>query len=99
MTLDVVERTADRAGAALNAVAGADQVLLLLLIPLVDPRRAEMVAVLADALGGADRLIDDLYVRAPRVLVEFDCEELVRQLFHRLSRSKFLSEVLLIFKC
>src|SRR5581483_10819255 len=48
---DVVERAADRAGAAFDAVAEADEVLLLLLVPLVHAGRAEVVAVLAGALG------------------------------------------------
>src|SRR5256885_10428979 len=79
---DVVERAADRAGAALDAVAEADQVLLLLLVPLVDARRAEVVAVLAGALLEADVLVDDLDVRLPGVFVELVGEELVGQLLH-----------------
>src|ERR1700682_935224 len=82
MAFDVVKGAADRAGPALDAVARADEVLLLLFIPLVDPGGAEVVAVLADALGRADALVDDLDVGTPGVLVVLDREELVRQLFH-----------------
>src|SRR5581483_887862 len=77
---DVVERAADRAGAAFDAVAEAHEVLLLLLVPLVHAGRAEVVAVLAGALGRADGLIADLDVRAARVLDVLDREQLVGQL-------------------
>src|SRR5262252_6045339 len=79
---DVVERAADRAGAALDAVAEADQVLLLLLVPLVDAGRAEVIAVLALAFRRADRLVDDLDVSVAGVLDVLDGEELVAELFH-----------------
>src|SRR6202030_2246441 len=79
---DVVERAADRAGATLDAVAKADEILLLLLVPLVHARRAEVVAVLALALGPAHVLVDDLDMRAARVLFELDGKELVCELFH-----------------
>src|SRR5713226_399540 len=82
VTGDVVERAADRAGAALDAVAGADQRLLLLLVPLIDAGRAEVGAVLALAVVGADRLVDDLNVRMPGVLLVLDGEELLRELLH-----------------
>src|SRR5205085_2591652 len=65
---DVVVRAADRAGSALHAVAEADQVLLLLLVPLVDAGRAEVVAVLARALVAADVLVGDLDVGMAGVL-------------------------------
>src|SRR5437867_8162366 len=79
----VVERAADGAGPALDAVAEADEILLLLLVPLVHPGRAEVVAVLAGALLLADQLVDDLDVRLARVLVVLDREELVGQLLHQ----------------
>src|SRR5579864_1814876 len=79
---DVVEGAADRARPALDAVPEADQVLLLLLVPLVDAGGAEVVAVLAGAFRGADRLVDDLDVRLARVLDVFDGEELVGELVH-----------------
>src|ERR1700687_3588095 len=88
MAVDVVEGAADRARAALDAVAGADQCLLLLLIPFVYPGGTEVGAVLANALGGADGLVDDLDVGTPRVLVVLDREELVSELFHDLTRSE-----------
>src|SRR5919199_3135600 len=65
---DVVVRAADGAGAALHAVAEADQVLLLLLVPLVDAGRAEVVAVLAGAPRAAHVLVGDLDVGVPGVL-------------------------------
>src|SRR5437879_9507393 len=80
---DVVEGAADGAGPALDAVAEADQVLLLLLVPLVDPGGAEVVAVLPRALGQADVLVDHLDMRLPGVLVVLDGEELVGQLLHQ----------------
>src|SRR4029077_6453116 len=79
---DVVEREADRARAALDAVAGADQSLLLLDIPLVHPRRAEVGAVLALAVAGANGLVDDLDVGPPGVLFVLDGEELLGELLH-----------------
>src|SRR5216684_3077873 len=82
VTGDVVERAADGAGATLDAVAGADQRLLLLLVPLIDAGRAEVSAVLALAVVGADRLVDDLDVRMPGVLLVLDGEELLRELLH-----------------
>src|ERR1700674_3488763 len=85
MTGDVVERAAYRAGAALDAIARADQRLLLLLVPLIDTGRAEMSAVLALAVVGADRLVDDLDVRVPGVLLVLDGEELLGELLHLLS--------------
>src|SRR5207245_8570798 len=85
MAGNVVERAADRAGPAFDAVAGADQGLLLLLVPLVDPSRAEMGAVLALAVVGADGLVGDLDVGPPRVLFVFDSEELLGELLHYLS--------------
>src|SRR5881275_2252642 len=57
---DVVERAPDGAGAALDAVAEADQVLALLFVPLVHAGRTEVVAVLARAPRGAHRLVGDL---------------------------------------
>src|SRR5204862_3436710 len=83
LTGDVVERTSDRAGAALDAVAEADQILLLLRVPLVDPGRAEVVAVLAGALLEADVLVHDLDVRLAGVLGVLDREELVGELLHQ----------------
>src|SRR5438445_13317875 len=80
MAGDVVEGASDGAGAALDAVAEADQVLLLLLVPLVDPGGAEVVAVLARAFGQADVLVDHLDVRLPGVLVVLDGDGLVGQL-------------------
>src|SRR5207302_2547960 len=80
---DVVERAADRARAALDAVTEAHQVLLLLLVPLVHAGRTEVVAVLAFAFRRADRLVDDLDVRAARVLDVLDREELVAELLHQ----------------
>ena len=84
---DVVERAADRAGATLDAVARADEGLLLLLVPLVDARRAEMGAVLALAVVGADGLVGDLDVGPPGVLSVLDCEELLGELLHATSLS------------
>src|SRR5487761_1598223 len=80
---DVVKRAPDGAGAALDAVAEAHHRLLLLLVPLVDARRAEVGAVLALALGGAHVLVGDLDVRLAAVLVVLDCEQLVGELFHQ----------------
>src|SRR2546430_17726648 len=51
---DVVVRAADGAGAALDAVAEADDGLPLLLVPLVDAGGAEVGAVLARAAVAAD---------------------------------------------
>src|SRR5205809_660809 len=65
---DVVVRTADGAGAALDAVPEAHHRLPLLLVPLVDPGRAEVVAVLARAPVAADLLVGDLDVGVPGVL-------------------------------
>src|SRR5437763_17164738 len=65
---DVVVRTPDRAGPALHAVPEADDRLLLLLVPLVHPRRAEEVAVLSRAPVPAHVLVRDLDVRVPCVL-------------------------------
>src|SRR5215472_9526683 len=97
---DVVERAPDGAGAALDAVAEADQVLLLLLVPLVDAGRAEVVAVLALAFGRAHRLVDDLDVRMAGVLVVLDREELVAELFHQaapnLSQTRHMSRIVLM---
>src|SRR5260370_5484288 len=80
---DVVIRATDRAGAALDAVVRADQRLLLFLVPLVNACRAEMRAELALALLGADRLVDDLDVRPPRVLLVLDPEQLLGELLHQ----------------
>src|SRR4029077_8863801 len=80
---DVVERAAYGAGPALDAVAEAHQRLLLLLVPLVHPRRAEVVAVLAGALVPADVLVEDLDVRLAGVLVVLDREQLVGELLHQ----------------
>src|SRR6266851_9202234 len=80
---DVVERAPDRAGAALDAVVRAHQRLLLLLVPLINACRAEMRAVLALAVVGADRLVDDLDVRPPRVLFVLDREQLLGELLHQ----------------
>src|SRR5579872_1863845 len=84
LALDVVVRAADRAGPALQTVAEADQVELLLVVPLVDARRAEVVAVLAFALVRADALVADLDVRVAGVLGVLDREQLVGQLLHEL---------------
>src|SRR5712691_5430197 len=82
VTGDVVEWAADRAGAALDAVAGADERLLLLLIPLIDAGRTEMGAVLALAVVGTHRLVRDLDVRMAGVLFVLDGEELLGELLH-----------------
>src|SRR5216684_1439489 len=79
---DVVERAPDRAGAALDAVVRAHQRLLLLLVPLINACRTEMRAVLALAVVGADRLVDDLDVRPPGVLFVIDREQFLGELFH-----------------
>src|SRR6266567_6406024 len=84
---NVVVGAADRAGAALDAVAEADQVDLLVLVPLVDAGRAEVVAVLAAALVAADILVGDLDVGVPGVLHILVREELVGQLLHRRNQS------------
>src|SRR5438105_1238168 len=65
---DVVVGAAYGAGAALHAVAEADQVLLFVLVPLVHARRTEVVAVLAGALIPANVLVGDLDVLLAAVL-------------------------------
>src|SRR2546430_8330993 len=79
---DVVVRAADGAGAALDAVAEADDGLPLLLVPLVDAGGAEVGAVLARAAVAADGLVADLDVPVPGVLDVAIGEELVGQLLH-----------------
>src|SRR5438270_4659209 len=84
---DVVVGAADGAGPALHAVAEADQGLHLLLVPLVDAGRAEVVAVLARALVAADVLVGDFDVGVASVLDVLVREQLVGQLLHRRNQS------------
>src|SRR5437879_12788640 len=82
MAGDVVEGASDGAGAALDAVAEADQVLLLLLVPLVDTGGAGVVAVLARAFGKADVLVVHLELRLPSFLVVLVDTEIVDRIIH-----------------
>src|SRR5579884_1987332 len=79
---DVVVGAADGTGPALHAVAEAHDGLLLVLVPLVDPGRAEVVAVLAGAPFPAHVLVPDLDVGMPRVLDVAIGEQLVGELLH-----------------
>src|SRR5262249_9240390 len=79
---DVVVRTADRAGAALDTVAEAHDRLLLDFVPLIDACRAEVGAVLARTLVPADLLVADLDVGVAGVLDVAVGEELVGELLH-----------------
>src|SRR5215467_638976 len=79
---DVVVGAADGAGTALHAVAKADDGLLLVLVPLVHSRGAEVVAVFARAPVPANVLVADLDVRVAGVLDVAIGEELVGELLH-----------------
>jgi hypothetical protein len=75
MTTDVVVWTSDVAGAALDAASRAHQRLSLCWIPKVNSRWAKEVAVLA-LTKDARRLVINLDVRSPGILLVVDSQEL-----------------------
>src|SRR5579875_149301 len=85
---DVVVGAADRACPALDAVAEAHDRLFLHLVPLVDPGRAEVVAVLPRKALPAHLLVSDLDMGMPGVLDVTVGEQLVGELLHLWKKSK-----------